>query len=192
MSGRPHHRCGGASSVREGDGNGDGRGGDGDDPLAASAPNWTAGFDLLVGADGPDSFVRNEAMLRWLGAEAAGEAAPRRRGYVVYRGVCGGSESSAAAEAGGGGEERRGEEGWGLESFQTWGPGLRFASVPLAGDERVRSDTITNVFLFVFFLLEVDSKGLMKLFHRLCTTFSKKLCFCCCSANTERGRMLID
>lgn len=113
---------------------GDGDGNGGDSPT--STPRWREGFDLLVGADGPDSFVRNETMSASLGAEAAGAAAPQRRGYVVYRGVCssgsGGSAASGAVEAGGE------EGGWGLDSFQTWGPGLRFASVPLAGDERVR------------------------------------------------------
>lgn len=123
---------GGTSSICEGDGDG----------AAASTSRWAARFDLLVGADGPQSFVRNEAMLASLGAEAAGAAAPGRRGYVVYRGVCSSRRRSsavaAAAAAAGGQGEGGGQEGWGLESFQTWGPGLRFASVPLAGDERVR------------------------------------------------------
>lgn len=75
-------------------------------------------------------------------------ASPKRRGYTVYRGVVskgGGSSSSGAKDAdadadiAGQGEGGGDEMGWGLESFQTWGPGLRFASVPLAGDERVRN-----------------------------------------------------
>ena len=76
--------------------------------------------------------MRRKALLGSLGADAAAAdtvaavaaaaaADPQRRGYHVYRGVC---------SAGDG-------EGWGLESFQTWGPGLRFAPVPLAGRERV-------------------------------------------------------
>lgn len=111
----------------------------GDSPAAAS--RWAAEFDLVVGADGPNSFVREEAMLASLGAAATAAmvaAAPQRRGYVVYRGVCRGDKRSAAAVEAPGGGEGGGQEGWGLDSFQTWGPGLRFASVPLAGDERVR------------------------------------------------------
>lgn len=130
--------CGGTSSTRPGDGSSDGD--------YRATPRWKAEFDLLVGADGPNSFVRNDAMLVPLGAEAATVAAaaaaaavttPQRRGYVVYRGVCSRRSAAAAAATAAGGEEG-GREDWGLESFQTWGPGLRFASVPLAGDERVR------------------------------------------------------
>lgn len=108
-------------------------------------------FDLIVGADGADSFVRRET-LGCGGREKNSVTMPERRGYVVYRGVCSLSAATeeapehgfaARASGGGGGDEvqlggRRSREHWGLESFQTWGPGLRFASVPLARDERVR------------------------------------------------------
>eukprot|EP00752_Nemacystus_decipiens_P002018 g1936.t1 len=132
----------GTASGRIHGGGGDESGAAGDNPAATL--RWTAEFELLVGADGPDSFVRNEAMIASLGARAAAEAAPQRRGYAVYRGVCrhGGGRSDADVEAGGG--EDRKEGGWGLESFQTWGPGLRFASVPLAGDERMWFATVAD------------------------------------------------
>ncbi len=126
----------------DGDGDGDGgavsgngdRGGSGGGGGGGGGPattRWSADFDLLVGADGRDSLVRREALLASReetddadGADAAAVAAPQRRGYHVYRGVCCGSAGDEEGE-------------WGLDSFQTWGPGLRFASVPLAGDERV-------------------------------------------------------
>ncbi|CAN0492570.1 unnamed protein product [Laminaria digitata] len=67
-----------------------------------------------------------------------------RRGYVVYRGVCTANSVAVATAGEGGGGVRKREGGGsrllgelGLDSFQTWGPGLRFASVPLAGEERV-------------------------------------------------------
>lgn len=78
-------------------------------------------------------------------AERRREADPERRGYVVYRGVCTEGGAVAGAALGGVGSGAAGNQGesswhdeWGLESFQTWGSGLRFASVPLAGPERVR------------------------------------------------------
>ena len=82
----------------------------------------------MVGADGADSFVRRVTVG---GGGDDGDATPERRGYVVYRGVCAGSAVGCEGREGGA------QEQWGSESFQTWGPGLRFASVPLAGDERV-------------------------------------------------------
>ncbi|CAM9354549.1 unnamed protein product [Ectocarpus sp. 13 AM-2016] len=125
---------------------------------------WEADFDLLVGADGPQSFVRNRVVLAaeagatggrrggagrsvaGTGAVAGSEAAaagPRRRGYTVYRGVCSSSGSSSRRSPEG--APRINEEGgWGLASFQTWGPGLRFASVPLAGDERMWFATVED------------------------------------------------
>ncbi|CAM9951535.1 unnamed protein product [Ectocarpus sp. 12 AP-2014] len=124
---------------------------------------WEADFDLLVGADGPQSFVRDRVVLAaeagatggrrgdagcsvaGTGAVAGSEAAaagPRRRGYTVYRGVCSSSSSSRRSSEG---APRIDEEGgWGLASFQTWGPGLRFASVPLAGDERMWFATVED------------------------------------------------
>lgn len=92
-----------------------------------ASPARTGDFDLLVGADGLDSPIRRQAL-----GETAGEAEPVRRGYVVYRGVC-------AAEGGAAGA------GWDLESFQTWGAGKRFASVPLAGAERVSAAAFVEV-----------------------------------------------
>ncbi|CAM9655686.1 unnamed protein product, partial [Ectocarpus sp. 8 AP-2014] len=123
---------------------------------------WEADFDLLVGADGPQSFVRDRVVLAAeagatggrrgdagrsvastgaVGGSEAAAAGPRRRGYTVYRGVCSSSSSRRSPE----GASRIDEKGgWGLASFQTWGPGLRFASVPLAGDERTWFATVED------------------------------------------------
>ncbi|CAN0143679.1 unnamed protein product [Ectocarpus fasciculatus] len=131
----------------------------------ASDGGWEAGFDLLVGADGPQSFVRDRVMLAAeagatsggrgdaghdvvaatgaVGGSEAAAAAPRRRGYAVYRGVCSSSNSSSRCSPEGAPRIDE-EEGWGLASFQTWGPGLRFASVPLAGDERMWFATVED------------------------------------------------
>ncbi|CAM9440378.1 unnamed protein product [Ascophyllum nodosum] len=96
---------------------------------------WTGAFDLVVGADGADSFVRRVTVG---GGGDDGDATPERRGYVVYRGVCAGSAVGCEGREGGA------QEQWGSESFQTWGPGLRFASVPLAGDERMWFATVAD------------------------------------------------
>lgn len=87
-----------------------------------------------------DKIVAAAAAAAAPGREVDGEGGVlERRGYVVYRGVCAAvlaSTSSAAVDvAAAEGSER--ERDWCLESFQTWGSGLRFASVPLAGDKRV-------------------------------------------------------
>ncbi|CAM9843114.1 unnamed protein product [Ectocarpus sp. 6 AP-2014] len=124
---------------------------------------WEADFDLLVGADGPQSFVRDRVVsaaeagatdgrrgdagrsVASTGAAGGSEAAvagPRRRGYTVYRGVCSSSSSSSSRPLPEGAPWIDEEGGWGLASFQTWGPGLRFASVPLAGDERMWFATV--------------------------------------------------
>ncbi|CAN0252428.1 unnamed protein product, partial [Hapterophycus canaliculatus] len=145
---------------------------------------WTAEFDLMVGADGSESAVRDRVASmgekgdgaapsdKRDGRELSGPAkttgaseeidaaielaSPKRRGYTVYRGVVcsSGSPSSAAAGAGpandtaadlaGQGDGGHDEAGWGLASFQTWGPGLRFASVPLAGSERMWFATVAD------------------------------------------------
>lgn len=115
-------------------------------PEVTASERFLTSPDLLVGADGTRSLVR-----RFLLSGDASRAEAKRRGYVVYRGVCkagleviehkrGGGNMATGREiegvpTGGGG----GGGGWGSESFQTWGPGLRFASVPLARNERVRS-----------------------------------------------------
>lgn len=64
----------------------------------------------------------------------------------MYRGVC--TESAAKEAFAGAGDVGEAGEGWvpwGTDSFQTWGPGLRFASVPLAGEERVRSNAARDL-----------------------------------------------
>ncbi|CAM9208315.1 unnamed protein product [Ectocarpus sp. 4 AP-2014] len=128
---------------------------------------WEADFDLLVGADGRQSFVRDRVVLApeagatdgrrgdagrsvastgAVGRSEAAAAGPRRRGYTVYRGVCSSSSSSSSSSRRSPeGASRMDEEGgWGLASFQTWGPGLRFASVPLAGDARMWFATVED------------------------------------------------
>lgn len=114
-------------------------------PGVTASERFLTSPDLLVGADGTQSLVR-----RFLLSGDASRAEAKRRGYVVYRGVCNAGlevseherRENMAKERGNGGMPTGGGGGgggWGLESFQTWGPGLRFASVPLARKERVRS-----------------------------------------------------
>lgn len=183
-------RTGVVGGPREGFASGAGRGGARTDGGAADSNGgdsrgWRAHFDLLVGADGSDSSVRDRVVLMSLESETAavgegstlrkggggapppekGErrelsdpaklmearegielASPQRRGYTVFRGVVCSSEDPSSADGPASAVDRDGQDGegddgaeWGLQSFQTWGPGLRFASVPLAGNERVRS-----------------------------------------------------
>ncbi|CAM9793747.1 unnamed protein product [Scytosiphon promiscuus] len=121
---------------------------------AAATPGGRKASSGRVEGDGGAPSENGEGRDRSHPTKMTDATSPERRGYTVYRGVVSssGGRSSASADTGPAASTADDRAGrgvddaveWGLDSFQTWGPGLRFASVPLGGDERMWFATVSD------------------------------------------------